>query len=375
ALEWKSQILPLKPDNMVVLKSPISAKKAAQQLMNGSCILWEGDYHAGRAFLALISKKILKDPARPGNDLKEIFKQDRKKQAMRGQVLSRFVVRVQRGHSLAHLKRAPEIHDGLQAAYGNSGDGYLIPMREILGAIGSWEWTKKGVYIPILDDKIFPHFGVFCPTVRNEYVELLSAVPISENAKVAYDVGVGTGVLSAILIKRGVGYVVGTDISERALACADQNLTRLGFRDKSKLIKANVYPEINNFKNQNKPDIIVCNPPWLPFEPSPSLLDAAIYDNNSNVLKEYLNGIKTNIGDESHCEGFLIISDLAERLGLRSRSDLLDMIRDAGLEVIERIDGVPNDNKRREDKADKLHEARSKEVTSLWRLRVSTEAQ
>ena len=63
----------------------------------------------------------------------------------------------------------------------------------------------------------------------------------------------------------------------------------------------------------------------------------------------------------------LILSDLAEHLGLRSREALLDMISQAGLRVIERIDTRPTHG-RAQDPNDPLHAARSKEVTSLWRL-------
>jgi hypothetical protein len=67
-------------------------------------------------------------------------------------------------------------------------------------------------------------------------------------------------------------------------------------------------------------------------------------------------------------EGWLIISDLAELLGLRSRQLLLDAIDDAGLEVVDRIDTQPTHGRATDD-SDILHAARSREVTSLWRLR------
>ena len=66
-------------------------------------------------------------------------------------------------------------------------------------------------------------------------------------------------------------------------------------------------------------------------------------------------------------EGWLILSDLAEHLGLRSRQDLLDMIAEARLRVIERIDVRPR-HPRAADPTDPLHLARKAEVTSLWRV-------
>ena len=66
-------------------------------------------------------------------------------------------------------------------------------------------------------------------------------------------------------------------------------------------------------------------------------------------------------------EGWLILSDLAEHPGLRSREDLLAMIQEAGLRVIEKPDTRPVHGRTR-DVNDPLHGAPSKEVTSLWKL-------
>jgi len=66
-------------------------------------------------------------------------------------------------------------------------------------------------------------------------------------------------------------------------------------------------------------------------------------------------------------EGWLILSDLAEHLGLRSRAELLAAFASAGLQVVGRLDTVPVHGKAT-DASDPLHAARALEVTSLWRL-------
>jgi hypothetical protein len=66
-------------------------------------------------------------------------------------------------------------------------------------------------------------------------------------------------------------------------------------------------------------------------------------------------------------EGWLVLSDLAEHLGLRSREQLLGWFDAAGLHVVERIDTRPR-HARASDSSDPLHAARKAEVTSLWRL-------
>jgi prophage antirepressor-like protein len=63
-------------------------------------------------------------------------------------------------------------------------------------------------------------------------------------------------------------------------------------------------------------------------------------------------------------EGWLILSDLAEHLGLRTRASLLDEFETAGLRVVARHD-VPPRHPRAADKTDPLHVARAAEITSL----------
>jgi hypothetical protein len=83
------------------------------------------------------------------------------------------------------------------------------------------------------------------------------------------------------------------------------------------------------------------------------------------MLKGFISGLATHL--EPGGEGWLVLSDLAEHLGLRSRDELLAAFDQAGLEPIARIDVKP-DHPRVADAADPLHAARAAEVTSLWRL-------
>jgi prophage antirepressor-like protein len=83
------------------------------------------------------------------------------------------------------------------------------------------------------------------------------------------------------------------------------------------------------------------------------------------MLFRFLNGLSDHL--EPCGEAWLVLSDLAEHLGLRSRDDLLTAITAAGLKVVERLDTKPTHPKA-SDREDPLFEARSAEVTSLWRL-------
>ena len=231
-----------------------------------------------------------------------------------------------------------------------------------MGVISAHEWRKKGVPILVRGDeeiRIHPHYGVFSP-VRGEYIDLVLKTPLPKallKSSTAFDIGVGTGVLSVVLAIRDIQNITATDQDDRAIACANENMDRLHLSNQVKIQKVNLFPD-------GKAALIVCNPPWLPARPSSSL-EHAIYDPNSQMLKGFLSGLREHLLPEG--EGWLILSDLAEHLGLRSREELLNWINDADLIVIERIDTKPHHPKVF-DQTDALYAARSKEITSLWRL-------
>jgi methylase of polypeptide subunit release factors len=122
-------------------------------------------------------------------------------------------------------------------------------------------------------------------------------------------------------------------------------------------VEADLFPE-------GRAALVVCNPPWIPARPS-SPLENGIYDTDSGMLRGFLAKLADHL--EPDGEGWLILSDLAEHLGLRTRSQLLELFEACGLRVVGRHD-VPPRHPRATDKADPLHVARAAEITSVWRL-------
>lgn len=255
------------------------------------------------------------------------------------------------------LRRAPDVRQACSEAYGPADGPFVASLRELLGLIGAHEWRKKGVDVPALGDRVHPHYGVFAP-VRGEYVGLVADAPLPAQ-ELAFDIGTGTGVLAALLARRGVQRVVATDQDPRALICARENLSRLGLSAQVDVVQADLFPE-------GRAPLIVCNPPWVPARPS-SPIEFAVFDPESRMLRGFLNGLAAHLTPAG--EGWLVISDLAEHLGLRSRDELLATIEQAGLKVVGRLDIQPT-HPRVSDDADPLHLARAAEVTSLWRLAV-----
>lgn len=112
--------------------------------------------------------------------------------------------------------------------------------------------------------------------------------------------------------------------------------------------------------------LVVCNPPWVPARAS-SPLERAVYDPDSRMLMGFIEELAAHL--EPGGEGWLVLSDLADHLGLRSRAALLTAFDQAGLKLAGRRDVKPS-HPRAADIADPLHAARAAELTSLWRLAV-----
>ncbi len=355
---WRSESGITPPHRVVIADDSLAADAAYRLACEGAAILWRGDFQNARQLLQAMARRFERKPRgkthKAAASPVEAFHQHRQRQGLRARILGALLLPLEANYRIP-LRRAPDVRLACEEAYGSAGQASVVALRELLGVVGAHEWRKKGVPIPVLNDRIHPHYGVFSP-IRGEYVAMVADTPLPA-LECAFDIGTGTGVLAAILAKRGVRQVVATDQDARALACARDNIVRLGLQRQVEIVQADLFPE-------GRAPLIVCNPPWLPARPS-SPLEHAVYDPDSRMLRGFLDGLAAHL--EPGGEGWLILSDFAEHLGLRSREALLAMIADAGLAVAGKIDVRPQHPKA-SDSDDPLYRARAAEVTSLWRL-------
>jgi len=358
---WHSENATPAPKKVQVADDTIKADAAYKLCCEGTALLWRGDFQNAKQLMQAISRRIDrpgKKPKKAPANMTEAFHLHRQAQSQKARILGMLLLEVSVGYHI-NLRRAPDIKAACEHAYGKSTQSFVVSLREILGLIGAYEWSKNGVEINVINNKIHPSYGVFSP-IRGEYLTLVDTAPLPTPCTTAFDIGTGTGVLAAILANRGVKTVIATDNAQRALDCAQKNINQLEMKNAVTVLNANLFPD----ESYGKADLIVCNPPWLPARPS-SVLESAIYDENSQMLKGFLNGLKAHLNDAG--EGWLILSDFAEQLGLRTRDELLAWISAADLKVIDKMDTKASHNKTL-DASDPLHAARKAEVTSLWRL-------
>ena len=288
----------------------------------------------------------------------EAFHLYRQARSQRARTLNALLIPLNDDYTIP-LRRAPDIRQACAEAYGPAKTASVTSLRALLGVIGAHQWRTKGIELPEAGGRIYPHFGVFAP-IRREYLDLVSTTvlpAVCASTSIAFDIGTGTGVLAAILARRGIERVVATDLDPRALACARENVHRLGLSEHIDVVQADLFPE-------GRAALVVCNPPWIPARPS-SPMESGIFDPESRMLRGFLTALPEHL--EPGGEGWLILSDLAEHLGLRTRAQLLEAFEAARLRVVGRNDVRPR-HARASDKTDLLHIARAAEITSLWRL-------
>ena len=344
-----------------------TADEAYGLACQGVSLLWRGDYHNARQLLLAMGKRAERHAHKSGRKSggiipvgsAEAFHLHRQARAQRARTLGALLVELSEGYVLG-LRRAPDVRQACLEAYGPSHDEpCVVSLRTLLGLIGAHEWRDRGIEISALGARIHPHYGVFAP-IRSEYLDLVATVPLpalTTQLSVAFDIGTGTGVLAAVLARRGIQQVIATDLDPRALACARENVARLSLDTQVQVREADLFPE-------GFAALAVCNPPWLPARPS-SHLERGIYDPDCRMLHGFLNGLPRHLAAGG--EGWLILSDLAEHLGLRSRAQLLQAFDGAELKVLGQHEIRPRHPKAH-DASDPLHLARAAEVTSLWRL-------
>ena len=310
---WRSANGRPAPTRVEVVSDSLTADDANRMASQGIAMLWHGDFHNARQILNALDRRIGAGKKETAATPADKFYRHRQSRSHRARILGLLLIPLDPG-PVVPLRRAPDIRQAAAEAYGDIGEPSVVSLHELVGAIGAHEWRRNGVYVDALQGRIHPHYGTFFPT-RSEYVDLVAAAALPSDT-LAFDVGTGTGVLAAVLARRGVHRVVATDNEPRAIACAAENFRNLGVQDRAEAVLTDMFPP-------GRAPLIVCNPPWIPATPH-STLDNAVYDPGSRMLFRFLNGLPDHL--EPGGEGWLVLSDLAEHLGLRSRDDLLAAI-------------------------------------------------
>ena len=126
-----------------------------------------------------------------------------------------------------------------------------FPVQYIIGNVEFF-----GNIINVNEDVLIPRFETeYLVDKTINYIKMLGL----QNPKIL-EIGTGSGCISIALKKSIVSDITALDISKRALEIAKENAV---------LNKTNikfVLEDINNFKSNDKFDVIISNPPYVPYE-------------------------------------------------------------------------------------------------------------
>jgi SAM-dependent methyltransferase len=357
----------LPPGSLLQIAGDQTTAQDALRHLRHDWLVFRGNYKNARQLLSALGRRLARRRENAQTPL-ELFRAQRLSRQQEHETLSRLLVELDSSYELSLASAAavaeacrwrwPAPTSPFASAEVGPTPG-LIPLRQLLGIVSAYEWYRKGLEVAGLHARLHPHYGVFTPT-RGVYPELLRAIPNPVGRRV-FDIGAGTGVLGFLLLERGAARVVATDIDPAAVASAREDAMGLGFADRFEARELDLFPE-------GRADIIVCNPPWLP-EAVRGRLDAAVFDPESRFLGRFLTGLPTHL--ESNGLGCLLISNLAELLGLRSGDYLSKEIERAGLRIAWKKE-APAAHPRSQDTEDRLHAVRSKEVVTLYGLAAIT---
>jgi hypothetical protein len=272
------------------------------------------------------------------------------------QKLSNLVVIEINAHQLA-VKKAPSI-GWLEKLYPETSD-FFLPFPQIQGLNSAWQWYENGISIPVLRNKVHPYYGTYFPT-RFDHIELFDnwVKRYDGPKKTAVDVGVGSGILSLLLVKHGFQKVLGTDTNPNAIV----GLTEfMGDTKVSRKIDLEFAPLFGTFEKQT--ELIVFNPPWLPKSQNLDSIDQAIYYNDS-LFPNFFEAAKQRLLPDGKL--ILLFSNLAKITNVSTAQPIENELQRGGRFALDRC--FKKRVKAASDKTNRDQYWRSSEEVELWVL-------
>ena len=239
---------------------------AVKALLDGEYVLIEDLYSSGLTVLSCLKshlKHTLSDQSFKGQRDSRIEFHD----------LSNNLLLLVKNSRLT-VKKAPEI-GWFKILYPGIKE-FLLPFPQVQGLNSSWQWYQNGISIPGLEKKIHPFYGTYFPT-RFEHLKLFDdwLKQYRGAKKTAIDIGIGSGVLSFMMLKSGFKKIYGTDSNRNAIAGVNEIIEKDALQSKIELTHGDLFAGL-----EIKTELIVFNPPWLNASHNYAGLDNAIYYNN-----------------------------------------------------------------------------------------------
>ncbi len=299
--------------DVVLFDRSMNPREAIEALVEGYSLLIVDFYSSGLSVLNELKSYIEKTHSG------QSFKEQRDFRSAFRTLSNRILVEVS-NNKLA-VKKAPEI-GWLKELYPELSE-FLLPFPQVQGLNSSWQWYKKGIFIPVLSREIHPYFGTYFPT-RFEHLELFEdwlSKYRGERAS-AIDIGIGSGILTFQMLKHRFKMVCGTDLNPNAIIGVNKELERRGESSSVKLKFGDLFAGCDTGS-----ELIVFNPPWLPASHDTEGLDKAIYYDENLFLRFFSEAVK-NLKDNGRV--VILFSNLAQVTGVTSNHPVEKELAEGG---------------------------------------------
>ena len=266
-------------------------------------MLWQGDFHNARQILNALDRRVGSGKKKTADSPADEFYRHRQSRSHRARVLVLLLIPLDPG-PVVPLRRAPDIQAAAEEAYGDLSEPSVVSLRELVGLVGAHEWRRKGVGVGAAG----PHPSALRRVLAGpQRVRRPGGHRAAALGSLAFDIGTGTGVLAAVLARRGVERVVATD-NDPARWRAPARTGTWGCRTRARWCRPTFPARPGAARRvQSAVDSGHAHPPG-----------ARLYDPDSRMLRGFLGGLAAHLAPGG--EGWLVLSDLAEHLGLRTRT-------------------------------------------------------
>lgn len=260
-------------ENIPVLEysKNIDPKYAVEALLEGNHVLIADQFGSGIAVLDELKKKLSKSKSDDSFQSQRNYRDSFRKASQ--------LLLIEISNHKLHVRKAPEI-GWIKILYPELPD-FFLPFTDVQGLNSSWQWYEKGIRIPGLKQTLHPFYGTYFPT-RFEHIELFATYLKTYSGKKdrAFDIGIGSGILSKLLLQFDFKEINASDINPNALiGILRQNEKQHENEEHppSHSHSINLYYGDLFAGSEIQSDVIVFNPPWIPLPKEVSGIDLAIY--------------------------------------------------------------------------------------------------
>lgn len=337
---------------VVPFKHRMNPQMAIDALLDGYYVLVTDFYSSGLSLLNELKTYL-------GNSFSgESFQDQREFRSEFRKLSNRILLKI--NNSKLNVRKAPEI-GWLKILYPELNE-FLLSFTQVQGLNSSWQWYKKGIFVPVIKRKIYPWFGTYFPT-RFEHLELFDEwlKKYYEIKKSAIDVGCGSGILSFQMLNHGFEKIYGTDSNPNAIIGINEVLVKNNLKTKIDLFYGDLFANCNI-----KTELIVFNPPWIPASYETEGLDNAIYYNN-DLFPRFFTEAKKHLNPNGKI--VILFSNLAQVTKVTNQHPIEDILSTGEFQkelfLQKEVQSASKNTKRNQN-------WRSLEKVELWVLKLSS---